>query len=85
MFEFLKECNNLNIYSRAHDCEIKLNTFDCVTPMAVFFESVFKVLNDEIFPNKSHKGINLYDLLSNVDFTEAIKTRFGFDDFSTVH
>ena len=85
MLEFLQQCDRYHIYARAHDCENQINAFNCVTPIATFFEVIFKSLYEEFFPDDSFEmDPGLYDLLNTRKFTQKIESDYGFNDFSTV-
>lgn len=86
MLEFLQECDQFYIVARAKDCEYKLNAFDCVTPIASFFESILKAHLAYFFPtNESAPDPNLLALLSNRQLMNAIRDKYGFCNVSLLH
>ena len=85
MLEFLKECDQFNIYDRAHDCEISLSATNSAVSFAVFFEITFKSIyayfvHEERYSNDP----TLFELLSNERLTGIIEKQYGFKDFETV-
>ena len=83
MLEFLQECDSNNMYNRAHDCELHLNAFNCLTPIATFFEVTFKALYSEFFPNRTfEQNLNLHNLLHEKEFVDRLKTELNF---SAIH
>lgn len=85
MLEFLKECDQFNIYDRAHDCEIALSATNSAVSFAVFFEITFKSIyayfvHEERYSNDP----TLFELLSNERLTGIIEKQYGFKDFETV-
>ena len=85
MLEFLKECDQFNIYDRAHDCEIALSATNSAVSFAVFFEITFKSIyayfvHEERYSNDP----TLFELLSNEHLTGMIEKQYGFKDFETV-
>ena len=85
MLEFLKECDQFNIYDRAHDCEIALSATNSAVSFAVFFEITFKSIyayfvHEERYSNDP----TLFELLSNERLTGMIEKQYGFNDFETV-
>ncbi len=86
MLEFLEECDQFHIADRAGDCEMHLNAFDCVTPIAVFFEVILKAHLAYFFPPEaSEEAPNLFRLLNNKPLMDLIREKYGFDQEDTVH
>ncbi len=85
MLEFLKECDQFNIYDRAHDCEITLSATNSAVSFAVFFEIIFKSIyayfvHEEYYADDP----TLFDLLNNPVLTGMIAEQYGFSAFDTV-
>lgn len=86
MLEFLKECDQFNIYDRAHDCEIALCASNSAVSFAVFFEIMFKSLYSYFIHEERYSSDpTLFDLLNNITLTEMISHQYGFSDFETVN
>ena len=85
MLEFLKECDQFNIYDRAHDCEIALSATNSAVSFAVFFEITLKSIY-AYFVHEEHYSNDptLFELLSNERLTGMIEKQYGFNDFETV-
>lgn len=85
MLEFLQECDQYHIYARAHDCENQINAYNSVTPIATFFEVIFKSLYDEFYPTDTFEmDPGLYDILKTDKFVQRVQAEYGFSDFATV-
>lgn len=85
MLEFLKECDQFNIYDRAHDCEIALSATNSAVSCAVFFEITFKsIYSYFVHEERYSSDPTLFDLLNNEVLTGMIAEQYGFSDFATV-
>ena len=89
MFDFLKEVNKYHLYDRAKDCEAKIRTYDCMTPMASFFECLLKAayLTYASGTSEYEAGrISLSDLLSNSGFITYVRKTYSLsaDDIETI-
>ena len=86
MLEFLKECDQFDIYNRAHDCEIALSARSSAVSFAVFFEITFKHIYAYFIHEDRYKSDpSLYELLHNDALTEKISAQYDFSDFETVN
>ena len=86
MLEFLKECDQFNIYDRAHDCEVALSATNSAVSCAVFFEITFKsIYSYFVHEERYSSDPTLFDLLNNEVLTGMIAEQYGFSDFATVH
>ena len=74
MLEFLRECDENNIYSYAMDVEINLKSFNSILMMHVFFEKNFKnILVSELGVNSSIvERKTLIDLVNDADLKALI-------------
>ena len=83
MLEFLQKCDQYNIFNRARDCEIKINSFDSISPMAIFFETILKLIYHEQYPNLNVQAIEemkFIDLLRNGTFIKKVSTKYAIDE-----
>lgn len=86
MLDFLKECDQFNIYDHAHNCEIMLNATNSVISFATFFELVFKSIYAYfVHEDQYTNDPTLFELLNNGCLTQMIEKQYGFNDFETIH
>lgn len=85
VFAFLLECDQFNIFLRARDAETHLISYDCVTPMAVFFEVIFKSIYVYFITDNSETDPNFYALIENKHLMEFISEKYGFSDKRMLH
>lgn len=85
VFAFLLECDQFNIFLRSHDAETHLVSYDCVTPMAVFFEVIFKSIYVYFISDNFETDPNLHALIENKPLMEFISEKYEFSDRRTLH
>lgn len=85
VFAFLLECDQFNIFLRAHDAETHLISYDCVTPIAVFFEVIFKSIYVYFISDRSEVDPNLHALIENKQLMDFIAEKYGFSEKKTLH
>lgn len=89
MLEFLQKCDQYHIFNRARDCEIKINSFDSISPMAIFFETILKLIYHEQFPKldiQAIEGMKFSDLLHNSTFVKKVNDKYAIKkaDWETI-
>lgn len=85
MLEFLKECDQFNIFDHAHDCEIALNAKNSAVSFAVFFEIIFKSIYAYFVHEENYvNNPTFFQLLSNEQLKGMLVKQYGFNDFETV-
>ena len=85
IFAFLIECDQFNIFLRAHDAETHLISYDCVTPMAVFFEVILKSVYVYFISDTFETDLNLHALIENKQLMDFISDKYHFSDKRTLH
>ena len=85
VFAFLLECDQFNIFLRAHDAEMHLVSYDCVTPMAVFFEVILKSVYVYFISDSFETDPNLHALIENKQLMDFISDKYHFSDKRTLH
>lgn len=79
MFEFLEGFKQFNIYERAIECEHKLKTFDCITPMSVFTEAVLKAIYFNCYDvdERDIEKTTLYELFRDKEFIAVLNNEYN--------